>query len=290
MKTEISLITVNYRSKRALEMCITSLLPQLKKEGISFEWLVANNSPEESLDDLPVNTLYTGDNIGFGAAINRVAREAKGEFLWLLNPDTRFLRGNIRSAIDFARKNHPALLGFQLKDNTGNRSVYDFGSDFTLIHWAMRKFLPKKSSLPKDNTHTHVDWVSGASLLIPKETFQVIRGFDEDFFLYFEDRDLCLRARKRTEAKCFHFPTLVFYHQSGTSFEGNTPIQKKHYYASLLTYTQKHRPFFEQFFFATLIWTRNRICKRFTATGESLPVSRRESDRASDSPPDTSTR
>ena len=252
MSIELSLITVNYRSRHAFKKCLASLTPQLTKENISFEWLAANNSPEESLADLPARTVYEGENVGFGAAINQAAREARGEFLWLLNPDTEFLRGSISEALGRAREKSPSVFGFSLQDERGNINIHDFGPDLTLACWGVRKFLPNHLFFP-GKTPAHVDWTSGASLLIPKKTFETIGGFDKRFFLYFEDRDLCLRARSEAGASCFYDTSIAFRHSSGTSFAGNTKEQKSHYYDSLLAYAEKHLTPGERRFFEMLV-------------------------------------
>lgn len=84
------------------------------------------------------------------------------------------------------------------------------------------------------------DWVSGAALFIRRELFQKLGGFDENFFMYYEDIDLCRRAKK-IGSEVIHFPVVEIRHFGGKSFLKNSDgLQKKYFYNSQDYYFKKH--------------------------------------------------
>ena len=92
-----------------------------------------------------------------------------------------------------------------------------------------------------------VDWVSGAALFLLRKTFTQIKGFDENFFLYFEDIDLCQRIHTQFPQKnILYYPHITVKHLSGQS-SASQKQQKKYYYQSQDRYFAKHRPKWEGF-------------------------------------------
>ncbi|QQS21017.1 MAG: glycosyltransferase family 2 protein [Candidatus Moraniibacteriota bacterium] len=248
---DISFLIVNYRSASRLPACFSSLknlaLP------LSFECIVANNDPSEenALQDLQkdfsFDLLPLSKNRGFGRAVNMAARRSRGTVLFLLNPDARFLSGNMTELVRCFEKN-PSLgaVGMQLLEERDRPQPWSFGSPVTLLRIA-RNHLSRPQEILRETPEHFVEtsWVSGAALAIPRSLFFRIQGFDERFFLYFEDIDLCTRVQMLGK-KVGLFPSARVLHVGGASMPKKR-LQKKWYYRSQDFYFQKHRPPYEQF-------------------------------------------
>ncbi len=245
-----SFIIVNYRSADLLSDWFTSL-PNTGLLPDEYEVIIVNNdtNEKEKLDTLQAQygfkLIHAESNLGFGSACNRGAKESSGEIIGFINPDTRFVSGDLhRVSNRFRNDSTLGIIGLRLTTRDGATQAWSAGIETSL--WdILRNNLgfPKSRSLWESTEPIEVDWVSGASLFIPKNLFQEIQGFDEDFFLYFEDADLCKRLRQ-AEKKVLYFPGISLIHISGGSSSSNRS-QKKHYYASQDLYFSKHRPKWE---------------------------------------------
>lgn len=252
----LSVIIVNYRSADL----IGRLLESLGDTGLSreeYEIIISNNDPDEqvAVDSLAarhkLKALHHAENLGFGAGSNRAAAVAQGKYLLFCNPDTEFLSGDIREAIRFFERNS-GIIGFRLVDADGRPERWSVGTDVSLWEIARNNLgLPPGKRLWESRRTIEAGRVSGAAFMMSKDLFDHLDGFDEDFFLYFEDADLCHRARQAGHAVLYH-PTIAFNHQCGHSMPNHTE-QKRHYYASQSRYFRKHRPKWENIL---LCWVR----------------------------------
>lgn len=254
---KFSFIIVNYHSAALLPACFSSfqnvILPK------EYECIVVNNdlSEESSLLSLKERFSFTlvslAKNHGFGFAVNRGAEYAKGEILILLNPDARFLLGNMQDIANIF-KQHPSvgIVGMKLLIEPEKPQSWSAGKHITLVN-ILRNHLGLSASIPLWNTKISrsVDWVSGAALAIPRALFFQIHGFDERFFLYYEDVDLCTRVRKLCK-KIVFTPRVNILHRGSGSMEHSQEQQKCNYYASQDLYFAIHRPRYERFFLAIL--------------------------------------
>jgi GT2 family glycosyltransferase len=247
-KKKISLISVNYKSEKVLQACLAGF--QGKNAEAVGEIILVNNDCAGTLAEIKKNfpavkIIEKKENVGFGQAANLGAQVAQGEILFFLNPDTVILSQDIESVIaEFARERKLGILGAQLLDVSGENQAWNCGAVKTLwdlvknnlgLNWQKRK---------QDNLcKKEVAWVSGAALFVRREAFVELAGFDENFFMYFEDIDLCQRAQKAGWQVCY-FPQFRVKHLGGASFTG-TREQKKYYYDAQEYYFQKHRQAWE---------------------------------------------
>lgn len=253
-----SLLFVNYQSATLLKRAIASWEGAL--ENVSHEIIVINNDPKEAS---AVNALAEGDkvivknlseNVGFGAANNRAAAMAKGQWLFLLNPDTEYEGGSIEGLIPVLESYPESLGGVCLIDGDGKGEVWSGGKFPTL--WQLvrhRLFGTPLRPLWNEPTFTETDWVSGAALIVSRSSFEKLGGFDEDFFLYFEDVDLAKRA-KQSGMSVWRSPALTVRHQGGASHNEHSK-QKQVYYKSEYRYFFKHRSLLE----ARCFWWLQKI-------------------------------
>lgn len=211
MKINVSVIIVNYNTKELLKQCLLSVFE--KTTDIGFEIIVVDNASIDNSAEMvekyfPLITLIKNtENLGFGRANNQAAKLSKGKYLFLLNSDTVLLNNSIKILYDFLENNPKAkIAGGALFDPNGkpNTSFGNFPSllqEFSDIGF---------SFLYKNYYYNHlavgltcskkqpfiVDYVSGADMMIEKSIFDNLKGFDEDFFLYYEETEFSYRIKK----------------------------------------------------------------------------------------------
>ena len=244
-----SLIFVNYQSVWTLSLALKSLF-SLEKERTLFEVIVVNNDAREraALEEmarlLPFRLIENDANHGFGQGANKAAQEATGTILGFLNPDILWQETSLsRLKGFFLGQATPTLLGLRLLDEDGKEEAWSAGKSPRLasLLWnnIFHRFLPQSPSFDG------LEWVSGCGLFVPKDVFLSVGGFDEAFFLYFEDVDLCLRA-KGHGVSIVRDPRFTLMHRGGKSFSTHSS-QKKRFYNSQETFFKKHRPSSESF-------------------------------------------
>jgi len=210
-RQSVGVVIVNWNGGGDLALCIKSL--QSGVGGHVEEIVVVDNdSSDDSLRRLGtpagVTVIEAGRNLGFAAGANLGARQCHSSRILFLNPDTRILPGAIDVAVDFLEA-HPevGLVGPLLVNESGawQPSAGRFG---VLGHLLLDTRFVRRPP----NGARFVDWVHGTFLLMPRVLFERLGGFDERFFMYSEDMDLCWRARAagfRTalvaEARVMHY-------------------------------------------------------------------------------------
>lgn len=249
----LTIILVTYRS----EDNIVSLLDSLKKSvgNYSFEVIVIDNYPKDKSADLAQKHLIkpsvirNKENLGFSKAVNIGLRQAKGEYILLLNPDTRPIGLALKYLVDFA-VNHPNLgaVAPKLLDYSGK--IQPSCSKFpTILNAIKHDFLRCetcfKSYYPGNKT-TEVEVAVMAAFLIPSRVIKKIGGLDERFFLYYEDIEYCRRLW-RNKYPVYFYPKPQVKHIRGASggftFHLKSPLlasAKEYYgpvYSSLLNTT-----------------------------------------------------
>lgn len=246
---KISLIFVNYRSARYLEEALKSLF-SFEKETDLFEVIVVNNDNAEREVLLELNKSFrflliqNNDNVGFGAGNNKGAKQAKGSILGFINPDI-FWTGASLLAIEkfFDEKKETGILGMTMLDEEGKTEKWSVGEEPSLVTLFRNNLFLIKNLFSKTQKISFFDWVSGGALFIRKDIFSLANGFDEQFFLYFEDVDLCKKVRNLGFSIVRHSDYIIT-HLGGKS-KHSTILQKKQFYISQKKYFKKHRPLWE---------------------------------------------
>jgi N-acetylglucosaminyl-diphospho-decaprenol L-rhamnosyltransferase len=247
-----SLIIINFNSAQSLPGCLSSL----RKTGLKaedLEVIVVNNDTDEhdALDALrkqhEFSLIDAPENLGFGKANNLGARSARGDFLFFLNPDSRILSGSLADAAGYLRENPSfGILGCRLVTKDGSLQEWSAGTEVTLWDLVRNNLgLPRSKALWESARPLPAAWVSGAAMLMPRSLFEALGGFDESFFLYFEDVDLCRRANAFGR-EAVYFPHIDVEHRGGASSRSRK-AQKRSFYASQDLYFRKHRPVWEGF-------------------------------------------
>jgi GT2 family glycosyltransferase len=242
-KPELSIIIVNYRSEQYLKSCVASLFNNL---GIktNFEVIVVNNdenfSIADSFGELPeVRLIDHQKNIGFGAANNIGAKVASGEYLLLLNPDTQIQSDEIFKILDRFKANEKiGIIGPRLVTTAGETQMWCAGKELTLGQFIKNNLgISDSKKVWESKNDVLTDWVSGAALAVRKEVFNKVDGFDEKFFMYYEDMDLCGRVRL-LGYEVLYCPEVSILHNGGKS-RRNIFLQKIQFFKSMLYYIKK---------------------------------------------------
>jgi N-acetylglucosaminyl-diphospho-decaprenol L-rhamnosyltransferase len=224
---KFSVLIVNYASWPLTLRCLQSL----DGTGYSdFETIVVDNDSEEP-PELPsrVRLIRNRENVGFARAHNRGIAASTGDIIVIINPDTVVERNFFDGLERFFRDNPKVgIAGPRILDSDGElqlsaRREISALSGFLGRTSLLTRLFPKssfvKSQFPAVTDGSHpspVDWVSGACMAIRRDALQQIGPLDERFFMYFEDADLCRRARA-VGWLVYYLPHIEIVHQTGAS-------------------------------------------------------------------------
>lgn len=252
---DVSVVIVNYNTMQMTNKCIESILNFTKSNSIEII-LVDNASTDGSkefyLNDNRIKYIYTNENLGFGRANNIGIDTAIGKYIFFLNSDTLLLDDVIKKLFDFAEKkdgNNLGALGICLLNNQ-KKDALSFGQ-FVSSKRIYRRLLENLGIYRKNfETETYlkienqgyieIDFISGADLFVPKRVFNLISGFDPDFFMYYEETEL----QKRMDIiglKRYILNIRDIVHLEGGSFGHNLPFRRKMMMTKgLKLYIKKH--------------------------------------------------
>ncbi len=238
----VSIIIINYCSYNYTAKCIRSVQSVLHSDA--YELIVIDNASDdgsaEKLRKQFANIIVHREenNRGFGSANNVGAKLAKGEYLFFLNNDTELIEDCITPLINILQ--HQPKVGI-----VAPKLLYPNGA-FQLSYgkfpglyneWKTKK--KKENSIVSPISEIQVDWVSGAAFCISKNLFTDVAGFDEEFFMYFEDIDLCKKVYQK-EYQILYVPTVSLIHYKGKSRRNINDRILYEYRKSQLHYYKKH--------------------------------------------------
>lgn len=256
---DISVIIVNYNVKDLLEQCIISILQASK--NIKTEVIVVdNNSFDGSIEYLKekfssnpaVKLIASPINLGFAKANNLGAKEAKGEYLLILNPDTILQEDTLEKSLEFYRSNHGIgamtckLILPNGKLDLACRRSFPTPSVAVYRILGLSKIFPKSKTFGKynltyldENKTYEVDAIVGAFMLIRKDIYDKVKGFDEEYFMYGEDLDLCYRIKKEG-LKIFYYPETSIIHYKGESTKKSSISYVNNFYGAMQIFVKKN--------------------------------------------------
>lgn len=255
----ISIIIIQHNNSQLTRNAIESLL-KYHKDNIEII-LVDNNSTEagaiEFIKDFPdIKLVLNKKNIGFGAANNLAVKESNSEILLFLNNDV-IITSEFLSKIEQKFNYDPqiGIIGPKLLNGDGSVQL-SMGRLPSIPVEFFDKFLYSAVNKKSKHVLSYINkeyskekqtfWVTGAALFIRRNLFLNLEGFDEKFFMYFEDKDLCARLIANG-FKVIYFPESSLIHLRGSSFgNSNKDFLNQKYRESQLIYYQKHRSKIEQ--------------------------------------------
>jgi GT2 family glycosyltransferase len=242
----LSVCLVNFNDAANLPACLESV--EADTHGIPHEIIVADNASTDGSAELVerkyprVKILRGSGNVGFGRANNAAVRESGGEFVLFLNTDVIVRPGTIPRLLKEMKDDPrtgaagPALI------NPGGAHQVSFGGRLNFTTEALLKSWVNRAtarSLRADRRRREVFWVSGAFLLARREAFDAAGGFDPEYFLYFEDIDLCAAIRERGWNVVF-LPEAQSFHRGGATTAGTGLRSRLEYRRSQVRFYGKH--------------------------------------------------
>lgn len=227
MNYKVSVITVNFYSENEIRNCFNSIC---EKTSVNFEYIIVSNSPikdsfrSEFSESRHVLIHETNENLGFAKACNIGAEIAQGEYLFFLNPDTLFLNDVLKELIDCQLKhNNACVLGPKtfkedlselptIKEHFTKRTLYYLMIPFT--KYFINNSLLGGHRFIKDTILVPV--LNGHALFIPSNYFQELGRMEENFFMYWEEHDIAIKAKKNGY-DVLYCQNAKLIHLSGTS-------------------------------------------------------------------------
>lgn len=260
----ISIIIVNYKSWIPLENCLNSLL---KQENVNTDIIVVdNNSSDNTLEQYKkmfpsVEWIENKKNYGFSKACNIGESKSKYDLLLFLNPDTilekNCLEKIFKKNIDY---NSKIISIKQIDKKKKNTNAYGYFLSFHtyngLLRFFYRLIFRKTKKINERLDYFYPDWISGSFVIISKNKFHIIGKWDERFWMYYEDMDLCKRA-KENDMEIIMLNDIFCYHFHGLSSRINykTKIKSKtEVLISKIKYVKKHFNGFKKFLLISLIY------------------------------------
>jgi hypothetical protein len=267
----LSIVIVNYNTERLLKDCLRSVYAGAN--GTPFDiWVADNNSRDNSVpmvkSQFPaVKVVENRANVGFSRANNAVISQTCADYVLLLNPDTLIIEDAIERVVKFMNE-HPqvGIAGCRVLNRDGTlqlacrRSIPTPKVAFYRLSGLSRLF-PQSRVMAKYNLTyespdeiQEVDAVSGAFLMIRRKVVQDIGLLDERFFMYGEELDWCLRA-KRAGWSIVYYPAAQIIHYKGESTKYNSRKAAVEFYRAMYLFHKKHFAKDYSFVINSLIYT-----------------------------------
>lgn len=227
---EISIIIVNYNTADFLRNCLRSI--EEKLIDFSYEVIVVDNdSPRRNIEELPsefptVRFILRKENDGFGSGCNYGAGLCSGKYLLFLNPDIILIDDSVKKLKDYLDKNPNCGIVSGLLVDENSSVLYCF-NDFPSFMWEfyhligygydekIHKLINKKEIINNEKFET--DWFHGAYFMINKDYFFQTGGFNENYFIYYEDVELCYKSKKIMNRKNICIPDSRVFHHTKSS-------------------------------------------------------------------------
>ena len=256
---EISAIIVNYNAGTELQRALQSLADELAP--VEWEAVVVDNASRDGSGDIAagfgprVRLLRNERNVGFARGVNQGLAATSGPLVLIMNPDCRLEPGAVASLRrELERSEDAAITGPRILDPDGSEQGNARGDPdmFTGLFGRstiLRRALPglpvsrrnviSDAAVRKGKTSVKVDWLSGACMLARRAALHDVRGFDERYFLYWEDADLCRRLRnKGYEVR--YVPGATAVHRVGQSSRSARAVAVRAFHESAYLYYATH--------------------------------------------------
>jgi hypothetical protein len=271
---DLSIIIVSYKGYERLRQCLDSLNSFTGKK-LSTEVIIVNNSPgDEAINGF--NGLYPGFrfisneiNGGYAHGCNKGVSFASGRFILILNPDTVATEGAVEELMRIAESNPGFMITSCRQVNEKGRESIAWGPfpDFSNLTGFLRAVFRSgyqgqqktKEGFSKDIFFP--DWISGSVVLLSRENYLRLKGFDEDFWMYFEDVDLCKRARDGGGEVAFCSSVTIEHNHGGSSRINNSTasLTKAEVLISRHIYFSKHKSGFQKILIQLFLVINNLI-------------------------------
>lgn len=264
-----SIIIVNYNTLKYTVNCIESIINYIK--SVDYEIIIVenNSNDKENIQELEkkftnVKVIISNNNLGFGAGCNLGASNSIGNNLLFLNPDISFNQDILLNFVSVKQKFGINNVYSGILKNEFEEVIYSF-NNFPTLKWELKeafglginKEIKKLINSNNKKDIFKIDWVIGACLFLSKKCYFKVNGFDDNFFLYYEDTDLIKRLRD-LGINCLIDTSINLYHKGKSSIsetEFGNSIYNLEMNKSRLLYHKKHSSYIKQMIIRTaFIW------------------------------------
>jgi len=253
---QIAIVIVSYNTRALLLESLASVIES--RHGTSVELIVVDNASEDgSLEAAraafpQVIVIGNATNRGFGAACNQAIQATHAPLILLLNSDARLTPEALRALSDcMHRQEHCGAAGCRLVNERGE-AMTNTRNFLTPLNQALEMVSPTRSFILRRLYRTHrprvdadkidcsVDWIDGACLMLRRAALDEVGLFDERFFMYSEDEDLCYRLKESGWTVCYTAAGTAV-HRGAASSRQDRAAMLDHFYRSQMLFLAKHR-------------------------------------------------
>jgi GT2 family glycosyltransferase len=266
MDLQVAVVVVSYNTRDLLLDCLASVLGST--QGRNIELVIVDNASEDGSSEA-VREAYphavairNATNLGFGAACNQGIRATSANLILLLNSDARLTAQAFQTLCDCLEKDQRrGAAGCRLIDAAGAEVIntrnfltpLNQAVELAGINLGLRSLRrTRRPSLERNVVDCSVDWIDAACLMLRRAALDEVGLFDERFFMYSEDEDLCFRLRKRGWLVCFCGAGTAVHHGAASS-RLNRIAMLRHFYRSQMLFLSKHRSKRSTFLYAVLL-------------------------------------
>lgn len=260
---KVSIVFPNYNGGKEPIECLNSL----KKLNYPHERIeiivVDNNSIDGSDSDIrkhfpKVKLIKNNQNVGFARAINQGLKLSTGKYIFITNDDAAFEKKSLKIAIDYLQEHSEVgIIGGKIFYKNNPKKICSSG-------YVMNKWTGDVHIAPNPNKIKEPDWVQGCAIVTSKKILEKVGFLDPNYFLSFDDFDLCLRV-KRLGKKVVYLPEVIVYHAESKTVDRDIPFKFFHWYRSKFRFLIKNMPLvniLSILLFQILIATPYRLVKR----------------------------
>lgn len=266
-RLKVAVVVVSYNTRDLLIKCIDSVIESTQREDVEIV-VVDNASEDGSYQAVRINhpqavAISNPVNLGFAAACNQGITATSAPFILLLNSDAQLTSEAFKALCDCMRLDRCGAAGCRLVNAEGVEvvSVRNFLTPFnqalelTGITNRLRSNQFRRTyqpTLSQEGLDCSVDWVEGSCLILRRAALEELGLFDERFFMYSEDEDLCMRLKRRGWSVCYSTGGSAVHHGAASSSQYGVEMLH-HFYSSQVLFLYKHSGSMSVlFFFASM--------------------------------------
>ncbi len=264
---KLSIIILNYNVCCFLELCLKSVEKAI--QNIDAEIIVVDNNSEDASCNMvktvfpKVKLIENKENSGFSKGNNIGVKQAKGEYLCILNPDTVVAEDTFTKTLNFTDgKSKLGIVGCKLINGNG-LFLPESKRNIPTVNVALKKILGFSDDYYSNNLsqkeNGKVDVLVGAFMVIKKEVYNEVGGFDEDYFMYGEDIDLSYKILKKGYENYYFGEATIIHFKGESSLKDRFYAQR--FYAAMQIFYEKH--FKQNMFFDMFVWVGIKLAYKF---------------------------
>jgi len=262
----LSIIILTWNTSGVTKKCVDTIKKYL--QGITYQIIVADNGSTDNTAKLlgkrsDLTYFNTGGNLGFARGNNAALKHAKGKYLLFLNSDMEIFDSSLTDMFDFYKNNQqigaigPAFINPDLSPQGSvfpPQTITNAFKEFWLGKAAYSKFIPR-SRLPQPA------WsISGGAILISQKLFRQIGGWDEKYFFFFEDLELCRQIWARGY-QVYFYPKCAVIHRHGVSGKNLAPSATQ--WRRLIPSSKIYHGIYYHYLLNLVIWSGQKWQKNF---------------------------